>query len=404
VHPKLERARVAVIADDLTGAVDTAVRFQGAGDVAVLLDPGDVDRVDASVVAIDAASRGCDAQTACDLTRGAAVLLHRLDPLVTYKKMDSQLRGHFAHEVAAMLTAGSWGCALVAPALPEQGRAVRDGCLRDRDVVGPSLFSAFHDVRARCHGVGLEAIRRGLPGLRETLSAVPRKGIGVLVCDAETADDLDTLVRAALTVQDSRHWLWCGSSGLAGALARYLKMHVSPSPPRLPVPFLGLIGSPDPVARAQLRAAEQCGLPVLTLPRKEGSVQDRALLETGNLHLQRGVGCFLAAPPLGPDEGRTDAYGQRLAACALSLVRTARPASLILSGGDTARDVCRRLGIWGLLVKGEIAPGVPISRPLGFPHPGGLMIATKAGSFGSPELWCGVIDGHGPVERTKDVL
>lgn len=395
MHPKLERARVAVIADDLTGAADTAVRFLGAGEVAVLLDPGDVDRIHASVVAIDAASRSCDPQTARERTRGAAILLRRLNPLVTYKKMDSQLRGHFAHEVDAMLAAGSWGCALVAPALPEQGRAVRGGCLRDRNGVGPSLCSAFHEaLRPHYHGVGLEAIRRNLPGLCETLASVPQKGIRILGCDAETADDLDTLVRAALAVQDSHRWLWCGSGGLAGALARQLKIHVSPDPPRLPVPFLGVIGSPDPVAKAQLRAAEHYGFPVLTLPRKEDAGQDRALLETGTRHLQRGAGCFLEAPPPGREAGRTDVYGRRLAECARSLAGIARPASLILSGGDTARDVCRSLQIWGLVVRGELAPGVPISRPLGVPHLGELMVVTKAGSFGSPDLWCRLIDGN----------
>lgn len=302
-----------------------------------------------------------------------------------------------------MLTAGSWGRALVAPALPEQGRAVRDGCLRAGGLVGPSLLSAFHQVRgAQVHGVGLEVIRRGLTGLREALSSSPRNGIHVFVCDAETAEDLDTLVRAAVTVHDSRRWLWCGSGGLAGALARYFKMHVSPGPPPLPVPFLGLIGSPNPVARAQLDAAEQCGLPVLTLSAQEDSGRDRALLEAGRLHLQRGPGCFLAAPRLGLEEGRGEVYGRRLAECALALVRTARPASLILSGGDTAREVCRKLGIWGLLVKGELSSGVPISRALGLPHLGELMVVTKAGSFGSAALWCGLIKALGPAERATD--
>lgn len=400
-----ERVRVAVIADDLTGALDTAARFGGAGDVAVLLDPGDAVRVEASVVAIDAASRGCDPQRARDLTLGAAALLSRSEPMVVYKKMDSALRGHFSHEVVAMLAAGSWGRALVAPALPEQGRAVRDGCLRAGGLVGPSLLSAFHEVQsAQVHGVGLEVIRRGVPRLREALSSSPQNGVQVFVCDAETVEDLDTLVQAAVAVHDSRRWLWCGSGGLAGALARYFKMHGPPGPPSLPVPFLGLIGSPNPVARAQLGAAEQCGLPVLTLSAQGDSVQDSALLEAGTRHLQRGAGCFLAAPPLGLEEGRRSVYGQRLAECALVLTRAARPASLILSGGDTAREACGRLGIWGFLVKGELAPGVPISRALGRSHLGELMVVTKAGGFGPAALWCALITGHGPADRTTDAV
>ncbi len=321
-----------------------------------------------------------------------------------YHKMDSQLRGQFAHEIVAMLTAGSWGCALVAPALPEQGRTVRGGYLREGDLIGPSLFCAFREVaRSQYHGIGLEAIRRGHLALSETLSSLRQAGNRVLVCDAETAEDLDTLVRAALAVQDLRQWLWCGSGGLAGALSRSLKMHGSPNPLRLPLPFLGVIGSPDPMAQAQLRAAEQCGLPVLTLPRNEDSAQDLVLLETAKRHLQRGVGCFLAAPTVDREERRMEVYGRRLAEYAFALARTARPVSLILSGGDTARDVCRKLGLWGFLVKGEIAPGVPISRALGVPHWRDVMVVTKAGRFGSPGLWCGLINDHDPADGTTNV-
>ena len=397
MHPGGERVRVAILADDLAGALDAAVRFRGAGDVAVLLDAGNVERIDAPVVAVDAASRDGDVQRARSLTHGAAVSLHRLGPLLTYKKMDSQLRGHFAHEIVEMLTAGWWGGALVAPALPEHGRTVRGGRLRQGDVIGPSLVSAFHDVPgAEYHGVGLEVVRRGHPGLGETLSSLRHNGHRVLACDAETGEDLDSLVRAALTVHELRDWLWCGSAGLAGALSRYLGMGVSSNPPRLPVPFLGVIGSPDPAARAQLRAAEQCGLPVLTLSRTQDVVLQRALLETAKRHLQRGVGCFLVAPPPGAAEGHVAAYGRRLADCASFLATTARPAALILSGGDTARAVCRTLGLWGLLVMGEMAPGVPISRALGPPHAKDLTVVTKAGSFGSPDLWCTLISGHDP--------
>jgi D-threonate/D-erythronate kinase len=214
---------------------------------------------------------------------------------------------------------------------------------------------------------------------------------------------LDALVRAALTVQEMRRWLWCGSGGLAGALSRSLEMHRSPSAPRLPLPFLGVIGSPDPVAQAQLRAAGRCGLPVLTLPRNEDSVQDLVLRKAAQRHLRRGVGCFLAAPAPRSGKDNNEAYGRRLAEYAVSLTRTAGPASLILSGGDTARAVCRRLGLGGLRVSGEIAAGVPVSRPLGAADLGTLMVVTKAGSFGSRGLWCTLIKDRHPAEGTTNV-
>ena len=65
-----------------------------------------------------------------------------------------------------------------------------------------------------------------------------------------------------------------------------------------------------------------------------------------------------------------------MAACTAVLV-----GGLVLTGGDTALAVARRLGATGLRVEDEIEAGVPIGRLLG-PHP--YRIVTKAGGFGSP--------------------
>ena len=54
----------------------------------------------------------------------------------------------------------------------------------------------------------------------------------------------------------------------------------------------------------------------------------------------------------------------------------------MLTGGDTAVHVARRLGATGLLVEDELEPGVVLGRLIG-PHP--FRIVTKAGGFGSPD-------------------
>lgn len=53
--------------------------------------------------------------------------------------------------------------------------------------------------------------------------------------------------------------------------------------------------------------------------------------------------------------------------------------ALVLTGGDTAVRVAQRLGATGVLLQGEIEPGVPVGTLIG-PKP--YRVVTKAGGFG----------------------
>ena len=66
--------------------------------------------------------------------------------------------------------------------------------------------------------------------------------------DAETDADLDAIVAEGRRL--TGRVLWCGTGGLAGALAG----HGTVPRPVLPLPLLALIGSDHPVSRAQVAA------------------------------------------------------------------------------------------------------------------------------------------------------
>ena len=57
---------------------------------------------------------------------------------------------------------------------------------------------------------------------------------------------------------------------------------------------------------------------------------------------------------------------------------------LVLTGGDTARAICRALGALGLVVESEVLAGIPCCHLVGGPA-AGLAVITKAGGFGPPE-------------------
>src|ERR1700733_3416791 len=112
-----------LLADDLTGALDTAARFTGRfGPIPVHLGPKVPDI--SGHAALDLACRDGSQGNAIAATRAAAAFLN--DDLA-FKKIDSLLRGHWAAELAVLLATGSYRHCVFAPAFPEQGRVTVQG-------------------------------------------------------------------------------------------------------------------------------------------------------------------------------------------------------------------------------------------------------------------------------------
>ena len=59
-------------------------------------------------------------------------------------------------------------------------------------------------------------------------------------------------------------------------------------------------------------------------------------------------------------------------------------AGLFLSGGDIAVEVCRRLQVSAIQVRGEVEPGVPAGELVGGQNQG-MRVVTKAGGVGTEE-------------------
>src|SRR3954453_17337375 len=106
----------AVIADDLTGACDSAVQFANAGLRTIVSLDGEGD---ADVVAYSTDSR--DKPCAMPPVVGRPVI---------FKKIDSTLRGNTRAEILAALDTYGFDTAIVNPAFPEMGRVVENGWLR----------------------------------------------------------------------------------------------------------------------------------------------------------------------------------------------------------------------------------------------------------------------------------
>lgn len=350
--------RVRMLADDLTGALDTAAEFVG------LCGPFDVVWGDAPAasnclsVAIDSGTRERSRAESVEIVTRLAPLLQ--DGEIAYKKVDSLLRGAWAAELGACLNTGHWASCVVAPAFDYQGR---------RTVGGQQYARTVHGDWNRVGDNLLDQLRRNgiaaQPGSPDTLL----QG-GVQVFDAESDLDLDRVVEMARRMPGPV--LWCGSGGLAGALARN---HAAAAPSILKRPVLGLFGSDQATSASQLAA---CGEATIALAEGEGgAVVRRKLADDGvalvKFTLPEGLERFEAARRI----------AHELTALVLSLDP---PGTLIVAGGETLKAICLALGAHALQVTGRIVPGLPRSTLQGGRWTG-VDVISKSGAFGARELW-----------------
>jgi len=356
-----------LLADDLTGALDTASEFVGlCGPVEVRWADG-LPAVAPQSLAIDSGTRECVPAKAAEIVRQLAPLLR--DAAIAFKKVDSLMRGMWSDELGACFGRGAWRHCVVAPAFPYQGRRTQGGRQFARSANG-SWSAVGGDIASELGAAGLIAAQ-GNPA--DALAD------GVSVFDAETDEDLDRVVAAGRSAAGPV--LWCGSGGLAGALARGHNVRQSP---RLRKPVLGLFGSDHSATVAQLSACNVHWTAV-SHPREEIRAIERRLAETG---------VAFVSPKLPADMARDAAarwIGEMLEGVALSL---AAPATLIVAGGETLKQLCTSLGTQSLLATAQVAPGVPRSLMQGGIWDG-VELVSKSGAFGPPTLWRELLIANG---------
>jgi len=65
--------------------------------------------------------------------------------------------------------------------------------------------------------------------------------------------------------------------------------------------------------------------------------------------------------------------------------------ALVLSGGDTALEACRALGVAGIRLHREVLPGIPLGALMGSPYEGATVV-TKAGGFGAADALAAILE------------
>jgi uncharacterized protein YgbK (DUF1537 family) len=403
-----------VIADDLTGAADCAAGSAGQGiGATVLLYSPEVHAPEphwpqSEILSIDANTRALSAAQAAAVAADVIRVCEAQGGLgagnFLFKKLDSTLRGNWAAELAAMLHAcGSLApeCtrprAVLAPALPAQGRTTVEG--RQRVHGRPLEETEFWDKRARRADAGIAAmlaeaglssrladlatVRGNGNSLRESMQKLTRAA-DVLICDAESSDDLRRIAEASVGIEGRT--VWAGSAGLARHLphaAGFAATWAETEPIEFASgPTLFVVGT-RAGASCQQAGMLAAAPDVLTLRVSPGALFSRqadsaaiaAGLQSGRdvlVWVEERERCAEDEAALLPRH-----IAKLIAPCAALL------GGLVATGGETARALFDELGIRRLRLLGEVEPGLPFSRTDGWTR--SLPVLTKAGGFGSAE-------------------
>jgi D-threonate/D-erythronate kinase len=340
-----------LIADDLTGALDTAAQFTGRiGPLPVLLD-----RMTAAPEASYALNLSCrdgNERTAVACTRDSLGCYSGAD--LAFKKIDSLLRGHWAAELAEIVKSGTFRRIVLAPAVPAHGRVTRDGLQMLAQPSGDPLLITDITASLKRHGVSYGAVD-------------PE----IVLPDAESDADLDAIAKRYANEPAT---LWCGAAGLARVLAQ--------EPPRaarpLNQPHLVIVGSRHPVTLRQVEVFRAAHPGWLAPMETEPSFIGRALttLET--------FGCCVVLPALPRDLTEREAAERIAQGLELLSARLPRLGGLTVVGGETFAALCRVLKATRLSVDGEFLHGVPASR-IESGLCSGTFCASKSGAFGEPD-------------------
>lgn len=363
-------ANVRVIADDLTGALDSAVAFLAWQERHMPL-PVFPSTNTVSGVAGNAALNLNNRDVAAPVTDLAEAAGFFAAADHAYCKIDSLLRGFPAQHTGLCVRERGCQLVVVAPAFPAQGRITQQGVVY---ASGQPLTAASERFTEGLHRLGLPVQHiTKLPTTLPKPDTLPKQGI--LFCDAEDDSDLQQVVKCVLEHHPPQNLLWVGSGGLARALAHTITPEINtPSQPlttpSLGLPLLFVIASFHPVTLQQL-----------DMLRTLSAVRSLAEIDSTFSGDASVILAHIDVAALSREQA-----SQHLTKQLEALTTHHSPPYVVVSGGDTLAHLCAVTDTQTLDLVGEYQAGMPLFRFRGGRWHGTLGM-SKSGAFGQADVY-----------------
>ena len=389
-----------IIADDLTGALDTGIKFAICGARTITVTVSSSQELAShlqegyEVVSVNASSRHMQGPQAAALVSALVSACISEGVSYIYKKTDSVLRGNIACELEGVKKASGVSSIPFIPSYPEMKRTVEKGTmyvdgvplaqteLAD-DPFSPIISSRPGDVFTCSRLNVADALAPG---------SLPSDGIDLAIYDGRSQEDLDLTAR---TLLDHGQKVFAGCAGFAQALACLLFRGKSQEMEYDTTPMLVLCGSVNKVSKDQMEYMEALGSPRLRFA--EAALTDSSWIENEGAsavseiqgYFNDGCDCVLvdtladAASVRGQDYSSAAMVAHSLGSLAARCLSNA-DFSLLVIGGDTLLSFLEELGSVEIEPRVEIGKGMVLS--LVHMEGGRTMLMSKSGGFGSKDL------------------
>jgi len=408
--------KILVVADDLTGAVDTGAQFSkrsfktcvitGSNEFEKSLDVCDV-------LVVDTESRFDNSKTAYKKTFETGKLAKSENFKYIYKKLDSTMRGNVGAEIAGLMDSMNISHTFVVPALPLYDRTTLNGnvyikgvLLAETDYANdpknpikesyiPAIITRQTDKKTGV--ISFNDLLAGREEFRSKLNNIMKDGIQIIVIDAEDDEDLDLIASVVTGIKD--RVMFAGCSGLAEKMATYIELHKEIKS------NLVIAGSVNKITLQQTEiAARALSIRTIDIETKEviagkEDTEKKRILKLAEKSISEGKDliirsastpesvsrCMEKGRKLGLDDFMiSDIIANFLGDLAGEIIRTKSLKGIVLTGGETAIKTLNSLNINGIIVKDEIMHGIPF----GYLHDDkyrDMIVVTKAGGFGGED-------------------
>jgi uncharacterized protein YgbK (DUF1537 family) len=409
-----------ILADDLSGACDTAVQFSNFGYKTIVLNKTNnlasvSDQF--NTIAITTNSRDTSPLDAKEKAKQVCRHLKKFNNINIYKKIDSTWRGNIGAELEVILEELGFKFALICSAYPQNkriglgGYLLVDGRLLHHTPMakdpGSPITEGFlpgylrKQTSLTVEHISLQIIEKGSAVISEYILEKVKNGPCLFIADAIEDEHLDVL--AAISTKIHLPHILVGSAGLSAAMLRQEKHIVKEKKP----PVLTVIGSVHPNSNLQVdEMIKKFGVKEIYIPWQnllhysEGVLKNLAL-EATNI-LKDGEDLVIRTSQSASDVELAKSEGTRMGLSGVeiansisqglqkfmgSILGKVNIAGIMVTGGTTALQLLEVLKAEGIEVQKEIEPGVPLGKIVGGVL-NGLSIITKAGGFGSRNVFC----------------
>jgi len=395
----MNKNRLLILADDLTGALDSGVQISLKGARVVILTNQRVEfPEDTSIdaIVIDTETRHVSPETAAETVTRLVHEAKKRGINRIYKKTDSGLRGNVGSELAAVLSASGKDHLNFIPAYPAADRKTIGGIQYvNGKPVAESIFA--NDPINPITVSRVDEIIHLSSDVPVTVSfGKGQKKEGILVYDAETGDDLKRISEELSSQNDLDV-----TGGCAGFLEVYpMEIKNDHEASKQSFSSLGkklivLSGSVNQITHDQLKHAEEHGafrvhVPMNRILKNLWSDSEKEKF-TDYLETEAADSQVIIVDTLGeydealvttPDE-IAHVIASNMGQLARKLQETFPDRALMIIGGDTLQGFIRNKGVQLLCPIKEIDPGLVLSFYK--TEHGRNYLITKSGAFGTED-------------------